>query len=705
MKNKLLIILLLISATLFSQDKDKKTLLEEMNNYYNKSKIEKLEELTNDLLSGKYGNMDDELKFYTLMYSSNVYTRDEYVKKNPQIGYDKTIELINFTKITSYQLPNKEAYLKSMDTFLLEFLKKHPEIIKTSNQNTSQSNTQSTLSSTTNTEKKAQASDNKTVTLTVSGTGKTLEEARLNALRSAIEQAFGAFISSKTEILNDNLIKDEIVSVTNGNIQKFDIISQVEIPDNGYAITLKATVSIEKLTTFAEGKGVVVEFKGGMYGLKLKLQKLNEQAEINAVKNLTSTCFEILNKSLEFELIVSEPKLAKYNTEESDIDFEVKTKVNNNFQQFNKYFIENIKNMSLNKNEVEDYKNINKDLYYLIIDGEKFHLRSKKSFKLLVNFFISSQILTNSFKIYSNESVIKFGLDDIYGNFLNQSICYEIAQPQNIFLNAFYTDYKLYSGNKLFLFYLAPFIKLFEEKMSITKDELLYNIYNSDFNTQKVNDGLAAGYGLHLQSPDLNESARNLVYYTNANAPILKFSRRFKNSEIEKINQFNIDKIDVYEFVKNRNLYMTPKLEEYYSCFIGNTKIKTPTGTKNIQDIKVGDEVICFDDKGNLHTSIVESINEHDNQEVYEYSVWNGETLYATPNHWVLTSENSFSEIGKLNEMLTLVDIKGGLKPITKVEYHGKHKVYNFIVKEYHTYIANDIRVHNGGKGKYKKNN
>ena len=241
--------------------------------------------------------------------------------------------------------------------------------------------------------------------------------------------------------------------------------------------------------------------------------------------------------------------------------------------------------------------------------------------------------------------------------------------------------------------------------MSITKDELLYNIYNSDFNTQKVNDGLAAGYGLHLQSPDLNESARNLVYYTNANAPILKFSRRFKNSEIEKINQFNIDKIDVYEFVKNRNLYMTPKLEEYYSCFIGNTKIKTPTGTKNIQDIKVGDEVICFDDKGNLHTSIVESINEHDNQEVYEYSVWNGETLYATPNHWVLTSENSFSEIGKLNEMLTLVDIKGGLKPITKVEYHGKHKVYNFIVKEYHTYIANDIRVHNGGKGKYKKNN
>ncbi len=31
------------------------------------------------------------------------------------------------------------------------------------------------------------------------------------------------------------------------------------------------------------------------------------------------------------------------------------------------------------------------------------------------------------------------------------------------------------------------------------------------------------------------------------------------------------------------------------------------------------------------------------------------------------------------------------------------HKVYNIIVIEYHTYIANGIRVHNGGKGKFKE--
>jgi hypothetical protein len=49
------------------------------------------------------------------------------------------------------------------------------------------------------------AQEDKTVKIIVSGTGKTIEEAKSNALRSAIEQAFGAFISTKTEILNTTL--------------------------------------------------------------------------------------------------------------------------------------------------------------------------------------------------------------------------------------------------------------------------------------------------------------------------------------------------------------------------------------------------------------------------------------------------------------------------------------------------------------------
>ena len=124
------------------------------------------------------------------------------------------------------------------------------------------------------------AQDDQTVTLTVSGQGGTLEDAKQNALRSAIEQAFGAFISSKTEILNDELVKDEIVMISNGNIQDFEIISEIQIPDGGgYATSLKTTVSVTKLTSFVESKGVEVEFQGGLFGANIRQQKLNEEAE------------------------------------------------------------------------------------------------------------------------------------------------------------------------------------------------------------------------------------------------------------------------------------------------------------------------------------------------------------------------------------------------------------------------------------------
>ena len=56
------------------------------------------------------------------------------------------------------------------------------------------------------------------VTLVVTGEGATKEEATNNALRSAVEQAFGVFVSANTEILNDEIVKDEIASISSGNI-------------------------------------------------------------------------------------------------------------------------------------------------------------------------------------------------------------------------------------------------------------------------------------------------------------------------------------------------------------------------------------------------------------------------------------------------------------------------------------------------------
>ncbi len=66
------------------------------------------------------------------------------------------------------------------------------------------------------------------ITLTVSSDGPTKDDAVKNALRTAIEQSYGAFVSANTSILNDELVKDEIVTVSNGSIKDYKEISSVK---------------------------------------------------------------------------------------------------------------------------------------------------------------------------------------------------------------------------------------------------------------------------------------------------------------------------------------------------------------------------------------------------------------------------------------------------------------------------------------------
>ena len=56
--------------------------------------------------------------------------------------------------------------------------------------------------------------DNKDdITLIVTSDGPTKDAAIKNALRTAIEQAYGVFVSSNTDILNDEIVKDEIATI------------------------------------------------------------------------------------------------------------------------------------------------------------------------------------------------------------------------------------------------------------------------------------------------------------------------------------------------------------------------------------------------------------------------------------------------------------------------------------------------------------
>lgn len=680
MKKIITLVFLLISTISISQNREYKNAV----NLFNSKQYTEANLIIEKLLNKEFGDLDEEKEFYCLQMSMNGYE----TLNDIQAAYSKAKIYLDFVNNSSKKFfADKEKAILGAQELLEKLKLRLPVGNKIAQKETSDSNTNNVAEadksdSNVSTMNKT-ASDDKTVTLTVSGTGKTLEEAKLNALRSAIEQAFGAFVSSKTEILNDNLVKDEIVSVASGNVQKYDVVSQIELPGVGFATTLNAIVSITKLTSFAESKGVVVEFKGGMFGVKIKLQKLNEESEYIAIRNLLSQTFEMLEKSIDYSLNVKEPKLAANDV--YTVGLEVIQNKNANYDNCMNYLIKTLSKISLSDNEANEITKNGKDLCYLSINGQYLRFRNEKSINALFNFsLISSMIAPNTFSIKNNFGIVKIpsyrarifsAFVNYYPVTVNSQIDFNvelITKPEQVDVNG------------------IPLIE-FVKQNGFHIDQLLESVL------------IANEYDPILRKDKFLQLVPHFNYsnqYTRRNGNNLYFESNYLLSTLEKIESFQIEKIPFSESLLKRELYRESEDRETFGCFLKGTKISTPQGTKFIENINVGDEVICFDDKGNLHTSIVESINSHKNQEVYKYSVWNGEPLYATTNHWVLTSENSFSEIGKLNEMLTLVDTNGGLKPVIKAEYFGNETVYNFIVKDYHTYIANDIRVHNGGKGK-----
>lgn len=222
------------------------------------------------------------------------------------------------------------------------------------------------------------------ITLTEIGQGKTKEEAKNNALRNAVEKAFGTFISSNTTVMNDNLVKDEIVSVTNGNIKKFKILSETVMPDGSFSNVTEVTVSIEKMAKFCKNKGMSVEFDGESFAANVKLQQLNKTNEEKVIQNMITVITEIAKKGFDYSVSAQEPISIQNNWK---IALAITSKANSNLVNIQKILQNTINGISLKTNELETYKKQESTFYSLKIDGVEYYLRNDISVTSLIELF------------------------------------------------------------------------------------------------------------------------------------------------------------------------------------------------------------------------------------------------------------------------------------------------------------------------------
>ena len=278
-----------------------------------------------------------------------------------------------------------------------------------------------------------------TVNVVSSGQGKTIEEAKNNALKYAILQVFGIFISSKTEILKDSLIINEIISKNNGNIKSFEILSSIILPNKNTSINIKANISITKLKSLCESFGVAIEFSGNLFSTKIKQQLLNEEAEYIAIQNLCYESFQLIYKSVDYSIEIGEnPKLINKDQQTYYLPILVSASSNNNKKIFFDYFKETISKLSITDVELDVYKKTNIPVYEVgFLDTNTFkdyrnnrnnsdynhdykpnyipiYLRNKKSIRALKNLIAISNLSYFYFSIQSNIDTIsissKFGL-------------------------------------------------------------------------------------------------------------------------------------------------------------------------------------------------------------------------------------------------------------------------------------------------------
>lgn len=155
------------------------------------------------------------------------------------------------------------------------------------------------------------SSSNDEVTLIVTGKAATTERATTIALRSAIEQAYGTFVSANTTILNDDLVKDEIVTISSGNIKSYSVLNEVKCEDGQMMVTLDATVCISKLVNYAKSKGASTEFAGATFAQNMKMKELNKKNELQALQNVLSMTKELLPLAFNKKLSIAEPTMAE----------------------------------------------------------------------------------------------------------------------------------------------------------------------------------------------------------------------------------------------------------------------------------------------------------------------------------------------------------------------------------------------------------
>lgn len=237
------------------------------------------------------------------------------------------------------------------------------------------------------------------IKVTVIGSGATIEEAKENALRSALEQVSGVYFSAYTELINNKIIKDEIRSITSGNIIKYSVLSKNKI-DGKYFLTIKAIVSPNQFVDYIREKtNTTIFIDGDVYVANMKQKELDKKSENLAIQSLMEICENEIRKYYKYEVFSSSPSTNSYgNNKVIVMEMHVTLKLKRKFKRFRKYILENVKSFGIKRREIDEYERLTGEIVY-----ENEETRSKLGVSLLS--LILDRDIDDTYSIYTRNPI------------------------------------------------------------------------------------------------------------------------------------------------------------------------------------------------------------------------------------------------------------------------------------------------------------
>jgi len=169
------------------------------------------------------------------------------------------------------------------------------------------------------------------------GFGANPDQALQKALRNAVEEAVGSYISSNTLIENDDLIEDKILSLSRGFIKDFRTLSTEKI-DGETKVTVAAIVTGDQVIETLKSSGVEVEIKGNL----LFSQFSDFQSQMDDEAKLVESLFSEVPANSPFDFIVSNDTPVQLEGQSGfKVQLSVKAVVNKNYT----ILMQNIKNI------------------------------------------------------------------------------------------------------------------------------------------------------------------------------------------------------------------------------------------------------------------------------------------------------------------------------------------------------------------------